>query len=155
MRSVYLVFILLLISCKSPKEKSLEQFKSNKHDNPIKKPTSISNKWYGKYSFVINEDSDDWRDIHDISITINPDSVTYLAKGFQLYQSYKLSVIEKNDNLKMTFEKALDNTDSWALKKTKDFGTITFDSKNYIWNCPYIDISYNENKKVSYVLKKN
>ena len=153
MRSIYLIFILLLVNCKDPKEKSLGQLNRNKYSDSIEIP--ISNKWYGKYSFVINENSDDWRDIHDISITINKDSVTYLAKGFQLYQLYKLSAIEKNNALKLTFEKSLDNTDSWALKKTKDFGTITFDSKNYVWNCPYIDICYNENKKGSYVLKKS
>jgi hypothetical protein len=72
-----------------------------------------------------------------------------------LYPFYKLSAIESNDNLKITFEKALDNTDSWALKKTKDFGTITFNNKNYNLECPYIDISYNENKKESYILKKS
>lgn len=149
MKSIYLIFILILVSCKNPKEKSLGQLNTNKYSDSIEIP--ISNKWYGKYSFVINENSDDWRDIHDISITINKDSVTYLAKGFQLY---KLSAIEKNNTLKLTFEKSLDNTDSWALKKTKDFGTITFDNKNYNWECPYIDISY-ENKKVFYILKKS
>jgi hypothetical protein len=55
----------------------------------------------------------------------------------------------------LIFEKSLDNTDCWALKKTKDFGTITFENKKYNWKCPYIDISYNENKKVSYILKKS
>jgi hypothetical protein len=153
MKSIYLIFILLLVNCKDPKEKSLGQLNTNKYSDSIEIP--ISNKWYGKYSFVINENSDDWRDIHDISITINKDSITYLAKGFQLYQLYKLSAIEKNNTLKLAFEKSLDNTDSWALKKTKDFGTITFDNKNYNWECPYIDISYNENKKVSYILKKS
>ena len=75
MRSIYLIFILLLVNCKNPKEKSLGQFNRNKYSDSIKMP--ISNKWYGKHSFVMNENSDDWRDIHDISITINKDSVTF------------------------------------------------------------------------------
>ncbi|MDQ8011826.1 MAG: hypothetical protein REI96_05225 [Flavobacterium nitrogenifigens] len=114
----------------------------------------LSSKWCGKYSFTMNEDSDDWRDMRDISITINKDSVTYLAKGFQLYELYRIYAIEKNDSLKLTFEKDLNNANSWALKKTKNFGVITFDSKNYNWVSPYIDINFNDGKKNTYILKK-
>jgi hypothetical protein len=114
----------------------------------------LNQKWYGTYLFTMNEDSDDWRDLHDISITINKDSLIYSAKGFQLYQLYNLSVVEKNDTLRLTFEKDLNNTNSWALKKTKNFGIITFNNECYKWVCPYIDISFNNGKNSTYILKK-
>lgn len=114
----------------------------------------LNQKWYGKYSFIMNEDSDDWRDLNDISITINKDSLTYSAKGFQLYQLYSLSVIERNNTLRLTFEKDLNNANSLALKKTKNFGIITFDERSYKWVCPYIDINFNNRKNSIYILKK-
>ncbi|MCP2025883.1 hypothetical protein L1276_001023 [Flavobacterium sp. HSC-32F16] len=119
-----------------------------------KKEIFLNQKWYGKYLFTMNENSDDWRDLHDISITIHKDSLTYSAKGFQLYQLYKLSVVERNDTLSLTFEKDLNNADSWALKKTKNFGIITFDNQSYKWVCPYIDINFNNGKHNTYILKK-
>lgn len=114
----------------------------------------LSQKWFGKYSFTMNEESEDWRDVHDISITIGKDSITYLAKGYQLYESYRLYAIENNDTLKLTFERDLNNSNNWALKKTKNFGAITFDNKNYNWVCPYIDIKFNDGKNSTYILKK-
>ncbi|MFH6955932.1 hypothetical protein ACHRV1_00885 [Flavobacterium aquidurense] len=114
----------------------------------------LNQKWFGRYSFTMNEESDDWRDVHDISITINKDSINYLAKGYQLYESYRLYAIENNDTLKLTFEKDLNNANNWALKKTKNFGIITFDNKNYNWVCPYIDINFNDGKNSTYILKK-
>ncbi len=115
---------------------------------------SISDKWVGKYLLTLNEDHEDWRDIHEIELNVTKDSITYLAKGFQLYQYYTLSSIEGKNSLQLKFRNSLDNTDSWALKKTKDFGVLNFDGKNYIWNSPYLDTNFNDGKKNSYTLKK-
>lgn len=154
MKNIYLIIILLLsISCKNQEEKKVNQGNHHKYNDSTTIP--ISKKWHGKYSLLLNENSDDWRDIHEISITINKDSITYMAEGFQLYHFYLLSAVEKKNSLKLFFKKRLDNTDSWALKKTKDFGTIAFENKNYIWKSPYIDISYNDNKYKPYLIKKN
>lgn len=124
------------------------------HTEHKKNKVLLSQKWFGSYSFTMNEESDDWRDVHDISITINKDSINYLAKGYQLYESYRLYAIESNDTLKLTFKKDLNNANNWALKKAKNFGTITFDNKNYNWVCPYIDINFNDGKNSTYILKK-
>lgn len=119
-----------------------------------KKEVLLNPKWFGKYSLTMNEDSDDWRNIHDIFITINKDSVTYVAKGFQLYEFYRIFAIEKDDTLKLTFEKDLNNTNSREFEKPKNFGTIIFDNKRYNWICQYIDINFNDGKKNVYILNK-
>ncbi|MGO4711009.1 hypothetical protein AB4Y90_18260, partial [Chryseobacterium sp. 2TAF14] len=108
----------------------------------------------GKYALTINEDSEDWRNIHEIKLKTSKDSIIYSAEGFQLYQSYKLAVVEKNNVLQLSFERALDNTESWALKKTKNFGTLILDKDKYIWNCPYIDINFTNGRKNKYILTK-
>ena len=123
--------------------------KSKKNSNQ-----SFNNKWFGKYKLTLNNNSEDWRNIHEIELNISKDSVTYLAKGFQLYQYYKLSATGINNNLKLTYNKSLDNTDSWALQKTKDFGTITFNGDIYIWVSPYIDVNFNNEKKYTYILER-
>lgn len=115
---------------------------------------SANTKWLGKYSLVINENDEDWRDIHEIHLNISKDSITYLAKGFQLYQYYLLYPIKKDSSIKLKYVKSLDNTESWALNKTKDFGTLIFDGKNYIWSCPYIDINFSNGKNKKYTLRK-
>ncbi|SHL10141.1 hypothetical protein [Chryseobacterium polytrichastri] len=115
---------------------------------------SSNNKWLGKYSLVINKNDEDWRDIHEIHLNISKDSITYLAKGFQLYQYYLLSPIKKDNSIKLKYVKSLDNTESWALNKTKDFGTLIFDGQNYIWSCPYIDINFSNGKNKKYTLRK-
>ncbi|MDV7698282.1 hypothetical protein N6B72_15260 [Chryseobacterium soli] len=122
---------------------------------PPNKAYKISNvKWLGTYSLIINENNEDWRDIHEIQLSISKDSITYLAKGFQLYQYYLLSPIEDGTSLKLKYAKSLDNTESWALNKTKDFGTIIFDGKTYLWSSPYLDINFADGKNKKYILKK-
>jgi len=54
----------------------------------------------------------------------------------------------------LTYDASLDNTDSWALQKTKDFGTITFNGEKYIWVSPYIDVNFNNEKKYTYILER-
>ena len=155
MRNILIIFIFILqISCKRKEEKKAETFNKPHKEQTDSVKKSIPNKWYGTYSFALNKESEDWRDINDISITISKDSIIYLDKGFQLFHLYKLSAQENNNNLKLTFEKALENTDGWALKKNKDFGQISFDGKNYNWVCPYVDISLMDGKTTKYVLKK-
>ena len=114
----------------------------------------IDDNWFGKYKLIINDNDDDWRDINEVELDISKNSVTYIAKGYQLYQNFKLAVIEKNNALYFTFEKANDNTNSWALKKTKDFGVLKLNGEKYIWNSPYIDINFSNGKKSIYELKK-
>ena len=149
MKSVYIILhILFLINGKGQEDKKEDRLIYEKHN-------TISSKWYGNYSLTINEDSEDWRNIHEIKLKIYKDSTIYLAEGFQLYQFYKLSAIEKNNLLQLSFEKALDNTDSWALKKTKNFGELMFDGKKYTWDCPYLNENFNNEKKIIYTLEKS
>lgn len=113
----------------------------------------VDDNWLGKYKVIIN-DNDYWKDVDEIELDISKNSVTYIAKGYQLYQNFKLAVIEKNNVLYFTFEKANDNTSSWALEKTKDFGVLKLNGEKYIWNSPYIDINFSNGKKSIYELKK-
>ena len=125
----------------------------------FKQKSTLSNnkidpKWYGKYQVTINEDSDDWREQHEIEIRLSKDSITYLAKGYQLYQYYKLSATEKGNSLLLKYSESLDNTDSWVLNKTKDFGKITLEGSSYSWSSPYIDVNFSDGKSKKYILKK-
>lgn len=120
----------------------------------ITKSSNHRNNWNGAYITSLNENSEDWRNMHDLSLTIKNDSIIYEAKGYQLYQLFYLSGIYENNQIKLKFENNLDNTDSWALEKTRDFGTIIFDGKNYIWKSPYIDLYFNDGKKLKLKLKK-
>jgi hypothetical protein len=119
----------------------------------ITKYNKINTKWLGKYYLTLNEDSDDWRNQHEIELNVTKDSITYLAKGYQLYQYYNLSAITEGNFLVLKYERSLDNTDSWALQKTKDFGNITFEQDQYIWSSPYIDINFSNGNKKKYDLK--
>lgn len=114
----------------------------------------IDNEFLGTYKLTINENDLDWKNVKEIKLTISEESVLYIAKGYQLYQNFNLSAVEKNNSLRFTFEKANDNTSSWALEQTKDFGKLVFDGKKYIWNSPYLDISFTDGKKHDYVLIK-
>ncbi|MCS4300682.1 hypothetical protein [Chryseobacterium sp. BIGb0232] len=129
---------------------------TSKEDNLNLQVNSISKNWYGKYSLSLNEDSEDWRDIHEITLEISKDSVTYKAAGFQLYEFYKLEIKEKKEAaIHLNFSTALDNTENQVfLEETKDFGIITFDGSKYFWKCPYIDERFTDGKKETYILKK-
>lgn len=130
--------------------------KNSKENNLNLPVNSISKNWYGKYSLSLNEDSEDWRDIHEITLKISKDSITYMAEGFQLYEFYTLIIKENKENrIRLSFLKALDHTENAVyLKKTKDFGVITFIGGQYLWSCPYIDERFAERKKMTYPLKK-
>lgn len=130
--------------------------KTSKENNLNLQVNSTSKNWYGKYSLSLNEDSEDWRDIHEITLEISKDSVTYKATGFQLYEFYKLEIKERKEAaIHLNFSKALDNTENQVfLEQTKDFGTISFDGSKYFWKCPYIDESFTDGKKKTYILKK-
>ncbi|UHO37069.1 hypothetical protein H5J24_15035 [Chryseobacterium capnotolerans] len=135
---------------------SMVHNKTSKENNLNLQVNSTSKNWYGKYSLSLNEDSEDWRDIHEIILEISKDSVTYKATGFQLYEFYKLEIKERKEAaIHLNFSKALDNTENQVfLEQTKDFGTITFDGSKYFWKCPYIDKSFTDGKKKTYILKK-
>lgn len=144
-----------LQSSKASSERLSGIFQSYKKVLFLKKlPLTLNENWVGKYHLILNEDSEDWRNIREIKIDISKDSVTYLAKGYQLYQYYTLSADEKGYSLILKYDTSLDNTDSWALQKTKDFGVITFDGKTYKWESPYIDENFSDGKKSNYILKK-
>ena len=118
------------------------------------KKNILNNKWIGNYNFSINQNSEDWRDVQDVSLKISNDSIIYKVEGYQIYQLYKLNAIEKNNILKLVFEKTLDNTESEVLKKTIDFGEIKLENNKYTWKCPYVDLSFNNDKSQIYKLQK-
>lgn len=114
----------------------------------------IDNNLLGTYKLIINKNDSDWRNMKEIKLIISKKSVNYIAKGYQLYQNFNLLAIGQKDSLVFTFEKANDNTGSWALEHTKDFGKLVFDGKKYVWSSPYLDISFTDGKKYSYELTK-
>lgn len=120
----------------------------------LKTQAVIPENWYGIYHTDINDENEDWRETQSIGISITKDSIIYEAAGYQLFQKYKLKGKMNNENLKLEFETALENTESAVLKKTKNFGEISFDGKNYNWICMYNDISFNNSKKKKYTLIK-
>ncbi|EHQ24976.1 hypothetical protein [Mucilaginibacter paludis] len=115
---------------------------------------SISGEWLGTYNININEDHSDWRDMQKISLIVTKDSVIYHAEGYQIDQTYLLSGTENGASLQLKYKSALDNTESAVLDKTKDFGTITKNGKDYKWTCPYLNISFTEGKSAVYTLNK-
>jgi hypothetical protein len=110
--------------------------------------------WYGKYIFTINKESPEWRDIQDVILTIKEDSAIFHVEGYQIDQNYSLSYIQEENKLRLFYNKSLDNFESAILRKTKDFGILSYNGKNYIWSCPYIDDSFTNGKKLKYKLKK-
>ena len=126
---------------------------SNK-ENTVETTNNISEKWLGTYHLTINENSKDWRDTQELKLEISKNSIKYSVEGYQIDQRYILTGLNLNNNLKLKFHSALENTESGVLEKTKDFGEISFDDKNYNWVCPYNDISFMDGKKQIYILKK-
>lgn len=118
------------------------------------KSDKISEKWYGDYYFIINEDHDDWRDQQKISLKITKDSILYHAEGYQIDQTYRLSGKESDDFLKLDYLSTQDDTESAVLKKIKNFGTITNSNKFYTWSSPYVDLSFGKGKSKIYILTK-
>lgn len=120
-----------------------------------KSKAELNSKWYGKYTLTLNADDEDWRNIHEIELNISSKSVTYLAKGFQLYQFFNLSADEKNGYLELHYLNSLDNTESWALNKTKNFGILVLNGNEYKWSSPYLNIYFNDGKSSNYTIVKN
>ncbi len=116
----------------------------------------LSEKWYGKYNFTIDENSEDWRAIQDVTLLIKSDSILFHVEGYQIAQDYKLKITDTKDNqIKLFYDSPVyEGDESAVLQKTKNFGTIVFDGKKYTWNCPYIDESFTNGKKNIYILKK-
>ncbi|KAF2333762.1 DUF5991 domain-containing protein [Flavobacterium daemonense] len=114
----------------------------------------LNPKWVGNYSFTINEENDDWRDMYKGTILIKRNSVIFHVEGYQIDQNYELLFNEDGNKLNLTYKKSLDNFVSDVLKNNNDFGIITFDGKEYKWKCPYLDISFADEEKNIYILKK-
>lgn len=114
----------------------------------------ISEKWYGIYSFTTNEDKEDWREQQKVLLTVTKDSIVYHAEGYQVEQTYKLSGKENGGALMLEYLSAADHIESAVLEKTKDFGTIVVENKNYTWSSPYLDLSFGKGKSKIYILKK-
>ncbi|KAF2333763.1 hypothetical protein [Flavobacterium daemonense] len=117
--------------------------------------SQIPSNWLGNYHMNINEESKDWREIKSISVSITKDSIVYEAAGYQLFERYLLKIKKNNNAINLSFDKIINGSQNAVLEKTKDFGEILYDGKNYNWICPYIDISFMNGKKNKYVLKKN
>lgn len=126
-----------------------------KENNDINAQINMSAKWNGTYNFTINEKSDDWRDMQDVKLTIKSDSVIFHVEGYQIAQDYKLKINTANNNhLALYYDSSIYGDESAVLQRTKDFGIVTFDNNKYFWKCPYIDESFTDGKKKTYILKK-
>ena len=120
----------------------------------LKTEKELNSKWFGKYTLTLNGDDDDWRNSKEIELNISSKSVTYLAKGFQLYQYFNLSAEEKNGDLTLHYQNSLDNTESWALGETKNFGTLTLKGEDYKWSSPYLNMYFNDSKLINFKVVK-
>lgn len=120
----------------------------------VKLNNPISEYWNGRYQVYINADKD-WEERCGITVDIKKDSIIFEESGYQTYQIYLLTGMEENNKLQLRYLNKLEGIDSAILDKTKDFGVITYDGKNYLWECPYLDILYTQGKKKTYVLKKS
>lgn len=120
----------------------------------VSSSNTISSKWYGNYTFNINEDNSDWREMQKIELTVTKDSIVYHAEGYQIDQTYLLKGADNDDTLKLQYQSAKDNTASAVLDKTKDFGTVTNSNGSYKWHSPYLDVSFRDGKATVYTLNK-
>lgn len=114
----------------------------------------ISNKWYGKYKLSISGQGNREGNQYLINLLISKDSIIYSAEGYQIYHKFSLDGEENKSKLDLKFLEAQDGTNSWALKKTHDFGKIIIENGKYFWTSPFLDISYTDNKPVRYQLQK-
>ncbi|SIS64947.1 hypothetical protein SAMN05421786_101738 [Chryseobacterium ureilyticum] len=134
------------------------------HVNQIRKkdlsinPQIVGNlavKWLGKYHTTLTNDkkSTDSRDTDTVELIIKKDSVVFHVDRYWGEYNYLLRASEVENGIKLTFDKVLDGDVTDVLQKTNDFGRLFFDGKNYYWQCPYLDMYYNNNNK-KYVLNK-
>lgn len=128
---------------------------SDNYETSQKKNNHISEKWFGRYQLNLNEEKN-WQEQKSISLDIKKDSIIYEANGYQLHSVYLLTGQQIDDNkISLEYSKIIDGLESEILKKTKDFGILVFDGKNYNWQCPYLNESYSNGKKNTYNLEKN
>lgn len=114
---------------------------------------NILNKWVGNYHIDLQGKGDQEGEEYKISLNISKDSIIYSAEGYQLYQRFLLSAVEENSALTLKYKESLDGTNSWALKNTQDFGKIYLRNGKYIWESPFLNISFTNNQKMIYNLK--
>lgn len=115
---------------------------------------AISEKWIGSYKLIIQGKGSREGNQYNVNLNINKDNVIFELDGYQVYQNFILSATENNNEIQLTYKESIDDTKSWALEKTKNFGVITHSNDKYIWSSPYLDISFTDGKKNQYVLKK-
>lgn len=140
------IIIELFFRNKKVKEWSFAKTMNNRN--------KVSSGWLGNYHINLNDKNEDWKVIKSISLSIKEDSVIYEASGYQLYQKYLLTALEKDSLINLSFNKILAGSKSAVLDKTKNFGTFSFKEKDFFWSCPYIELSFNEGKSNSFLLKK-
>ncbi|PWN66521.1 DUF5991 domain-containing protein [Chryseobacterium oncorhynchi] len=109
-------------------------------------------KWIGDYHFDVHGKGEREEYEYKINLNISKDSVIYYAEGYQLYQKFLLKVVENNNSLDLKYQESLDGTNSWALAKTHDFGKLYLKDGKYMWECPFLNISFTDNQKVAYLL---
>lgn len=156
---ILLLVVLFFYGCKEQKENQ-----NSTHINQIKKKDILTNsqiagnlavKWLGKYHTTLTDDkkSTDSRDTDTVELIIKKDSVVFHVDRYWGEYNYLLRASEVENGIQLTFDKVLDGEMTDVLQETNDFGRLFFDGKNYYWQCPYLDMYYNNNNK-KYVLNK-
>lgn len=116
---------------------------------------AVSEKWIGSYKLIIQGKGSREGNQYNVNLNINKDNVIFELDGYQVYQNFILSATENNNEIQLTYKESIDDTKSWALEKTKNFGVITHSNDKYIWSSPYLDISFTDGKKINMCLKNN
>lgn len=135
------------------KYKSCEDFPSCSTNNESLN-TSLSKKWLGNFQLTLHGKGAPEGNEYNVNLIINKENVIFELEGYQVYQNFILEASEISNGIKLTYKESIDETKSWALEKTKDFGIITYKNGKYFWDSPYLDISYSDGKKFVYELKK-
>lgn len=112
----------------------------------------ISSKWYGNYSLNILGQGNREGNEYIIKLSISKDSIIYSVEGYQIYHKFSLAAKESNNNLYLKFLNSQDGTNSWALKKTQDFGKIVIENGKYLWSSPFLNVSFTDNQPMVYQL---
>lgn len=116
--------------------------------------SSISDKWIGRYELNLIGKGNRTGNEYQIYLDISKDSIAYTAEGYQLYHKFLLTASDNGNELYLKYTKPMDDTNSWALEKTKDFGKITIKNGKYLWESPFLNTSYTDNKKIIYTISK-
>ncbi|MGU3373827.1 hypothetical protein [Chryseobacterium sp. M5A1_1a] len=127
------------------KQKLFSKDNSNVVDND-------KNLWKGSYYFDLQGKGEREGNEYKIYLNISKDSVIYYAESYQLYHKFLLKAVENNNSLDLKYQESLDGTNSWALTKTHDFGKLYLKNGKYMWESPFLNISFTNNQKVTYIL---